>query len=297
MTLRLRGLIAATFTPMLDDGSADLTKIAAVTDFVIKQGANGLFVCGSTGESPSLSVQERMDVASAYVEANAGRVPVIVHVGHNSLSDGRELAAHAVALQADAIALVPPSYFSLTSVQGIVDAVGAISDAAPHTPVYYYHIPRLTGVGIRMRDLLCEVDTHIPQFAGIKFSSFEFDDLITCVHYRDRHYNILFGSDEMLLAGLAMGVDGAVGSTFNFLAPWYRAVIDAFEEGNLAEAQRRQLEVTQIVHRILDHGGHNALKAAMGICGRECGPPRLPIRALASDDLSALQTTLKRVVL
>ena len=291
--MRLAGLIAATFTPMNPDGSLSLEKIPAVTDSVIKQGANGLFTCGSTGESPSLTTAERMAVSASYSLANAGRVPLIVHVGHNSLSDARELAVHAQEIGADAIAIVPPSYFPLDSVQKIVDVIAAVSAAAPSLPIYYYHIPRLTGVGVNMRDLLTAADEQLPQLAGIKFSSFELDDLIACVHHRDRHYNILFGSDEMLLAGLVMGAEGAVGSTFNFLGPQYRAVIDAFQSGDIAGAEMCQFKVTQLVHVMLRYGGHNAIKAAMGIYGEDCGPPRIPLHPLSEEQLRSLADDLR----
>jgi N-acetylneuraminate lyase len=177
-------------------------------------------------------------------------------------------------------------------VQSIVDAIGEVSEAAPDLPVYYYHIPRLTGVGIRMYELLHAADTQLPRLAGIKYSSFEFDDLLRCVHHRNRHYNILFGSDEMLLSGLVMGVDGAVGSTFNFFAPLYNAVIDAFGRSDINEARQRQLEVTTLVHEILKHGGHDALKAAMSIVGEPCGPPRFPFRPLNAEGHEALAQAL-----
>lgn len=292
--MRLTGLIAAAFTPMTDDGDLDLGRVPAITDYVINQGARGLFLCGSTGESPSLSVAERKETASAYMLANRGRVPLIVHVGHNSLDEACDLAAHAEGLGAEAIAVVPPSYFQLSSVSEIVDCIAKISAAARSSSVYYYHIPRLTGVGIRMHHLLQRAPSDLPMLAGIKFSSFEFDDLIRCVHESDRHYNILFGSDEMLLAGLSMGVDGAVGSTFNFMADKHNDVIQAYTNGDMTLAQKCQLRSTEIIHTILQFGGHNAIKATMNLIGEDCGPPRLPIRPLRPSRCEDLGTALKR---
>ncbi len=116
VTPLLTGLVAATFTPMNGDGAIDLQRIPALFDFVLGQGVDGLLVCGSTGESPSLTIDERMAVAETYIEATAKRVPVVVHVGHNSLRDARTLAAHAQQLGAEAIAVAPPSYSPLSSV-------------------------------------------------------------------------------------------------------------------------------------------------------------------------------------
>ena len=233
----LSGLVAAAFTPMKAGGDLDLARVPAVCESVLGQGASGLFLCGSTGECPSLTVDERMAVSEAYLQAVSGRVPVVVHVGHNSLSDARTLAAHAQTAGADAVAVVPPSYFSIGSIVDLVDCLQHIGEAAPDTPLYYYHIPRLTGVGMRMLDLLERAGESLPSFAGVKFSSFELDDLLCCIRHEQRRYNILFGSDEMLLAGLSMGASGAVGSTFNFMGPHYRRVIDALDAGDLEQAR------------------------------------------------------------
>jgi len=289
---KLSGLIAAVFTPMHSDGSLNLAAIPAACYFVVGQGVSGLFLCGSTGESPSLSTAERIAVAEEYSRAAQGRVPIVVHVGHNSMADACALAEHAASIDADAIAVVPPSYFPPASAEMLVACLQQIAAAAPKTALYYYHIPRITGVGLRMIDLLERADDALPTLAGIKFSSFELDDLLRCVRHADRRYNILFGSDEMLLAGLAMGAAGAVGSTYNFMGPYYRRVIDAFEAGKLEEAQEHQHLATRIVHEILKYGGHNAIKASMSLLGSDVGPPRLPIAALTPAAMEELKQGL-----
>ena len=287
----LTGLVAATFTPLKHAGDIDLGKIPAACDFVLGQGVEGLFLCGSTGESPSLTTEERMQVASAYHQAAAGRVPVVVHVGHNSLSDARTLAVHAEQMGADAIAFVPPSYFPLTSVEVLIDCLQHIAEEAPETPLYYYHIPPVTGVDLSMIELLERADS-LPTLAGIKFSAPQFEDLKACVEYESGRYNILFGCDELLLSGLMAGVDGAVGSTYNFMAPHYLRVIEAFKSGKIDEAKQYQAVATARVEEILRHGGHNALKAAMGILGVDCGPPRVPWKSLSATSLAALEKGL-----
>ena len=287
----LTGLVAATFTPMKSDGCLDLQRIAAVCDFVLGQGVDGLFVCGSTGESPSLTTDERMQVAAEYHRAAAGRVPVVVHVGHNSLGDARTLAAHAEQLGADAIAVVPPSYFPLSSIDVLVECLRHIAEAAPSTPLYYYHIPSITGVDLSMLELLERAES-LPTFAGIKFSAPQFDQLAACVEYGSGRYNILFGCDELLLSGWMKGIDGAVGSTYNFMAPDYQQVIDAHQAGKIDEAKQYQAVATARVEEILRHGGHNAIKAAMGILGVDCGPPRLPWRSLSATSLVAMEKGL-----
>ena len=96
----------------------------------------------------------------------------------------------------------------------------------------------------------------------------------------------------MLMSGLMAGVEGAVGSTYNFMAPYYRRVIDAYQAGKVEEAKQQQAVATARVEEILRHGGHNALKAAMGILGINCGPPRLPWKSLTDDARAALKQGL-----
>ncbi len=290
----LPGLVAATFTPLRGDGSMDIGAIPDVCEAVLEQGANGLFVCGSTGEGPSLTVDERRSAAEAYLISARGRVPVVVHVGSNCLADSRLLAAHAADLGASAIAVVPPSYFALPTVSSVVDVLSEVAEAAPELPLFYYHVPALTGVNIKVRELLAVVGAAVPSFAGVKYSAFDFDDLIRCVHAEDGKYEIVFGSDEMLLAGLATGARGAVGSTFNYLAPWFRKMISAFDAGRLEEARLHQLNATSIVHAILEFGGVPALKLAMGILVKDCGPVRAPLVNLAADLRPRMESAIRR---
>ena len=288
----LSGLVAAAFTPMDASGSLDLERVPAVCDFVLGQGVTALFLCGTTGEGPSLSVAERRAVTEAYLAAAAGRVPIVVQVGHNSLAEARELARHAQDSGAAAIAMVPPSYFPVRSVSALAECLQDIGRAAPQTPLYYYHIPNLSGVALRVPQLLDEMDALVPSFAGVKFSSLELDDLSRCVRHGDGRYNILFGSDEMLLAGLAMGAAGAVGSTYNFMGPEFSALLDAFERGDMRAAQAHQGVATDLIHKILRHGGLDALKAAMAIRGVDCGPPRLPCKPLSQEAFASLEREL-----
>ncbi|MDP6540635.1 MAG: dihydrodipicolinate synthase family protein [Planctomycetota bacterium] len=284
----LGGLVAAAFTPMDAGGELDLGRVPAVCEFVLGQGADALFLCGTTGEGASLSVSERKAVAEAYLAAASGRAPCVVHVGHDSLAEARELARHAEGLGADAIAMVPPAYFPGGSVAAVADSLTDVAAAAPRTPLFYYHIPAITGVRLRAADLLAEMDGAAATFAGVKFSTLDLDDLSRCVRHGDGRYRLLYGSDETLLAGLAMGAHGAVGSTYNFLGPQFRAVLDAFARGDLAAARARQGEATDLIHAILRYGGHPALKAAMGILGVDCGPPRLPLRPLSEEAAAEL---------
>jgi N-acetylneuraminate lyase len=289
----ITGLVPATFTPLREDGSLNLDQVAPVVDRLVAQGVSALFVCGSTGESASLTTAERQATLEAYVRCAAGRLPVIAHVGHTALADARTLAAQAQQVGAAAIAALPPFYFRPASVEVLVACMAEIAAAAPALPFYYYHIPGLTGVNLDMVEFLRQGAERIPTLAGIKYSSPTLYEFQACLDVAGGRFNMLFGVDEMLLSGLAAGAHGAVGSTYNFAAPLYQAIMQAFQAGDLTEARRLQQLSTQMVRTVVGrYRGLVGLKAMLTFAGLECGPARLPHVALTPAERAALHDEL-----
>lgn len=289
---RLTGLIAATFTPMHPDGSVDLAPVPAMVEGLLRNGITALYVCGSTGEGPSLTTEERERVAEAFVAAAAGRLPVMVQVGHNSVEDARRLAAHAASIGADAISAVSPSYFIPEGVAALVETLGRVTDAAPDLPFYYYHIPRLSGVSLSPLAFLEAAPARMPSLAGVKFSCRDVEVMQACLAFDGGRFNILFGVDEMLLSGLAAGCHGAVGSTYNFLAPLYHEVMRRFAAGDLAGAQEHQLLAARMIAVILRRHANAGIKAAMTLAGMPCGPARLPLSPLTDAEIAGMRDEL-----
>ncbi|MBA3313202.1 MAG: dihydrodipicolinate synthase family protein [Planctomycetaceae bacterium] len=290
----LRGLIAATFTAMHDDGSLDLDRVSPMVERLLADGVAGLYVVGSTGEGPSLTSNERRDVAAAFVKAAAGRVPVIVQVGHNSLADAAELAAHAAEIGADAISATPPSYFRPESLDDLIGCIRRITEAAPRLPFYYYHIPMRTGVEVDLVEFLRR-GHELPSLHGVKFTSPRVDQLQAAMRFAGERYDLLFGFDEMLLSAAAIGVKGAVGSTYNFAAPLYRRLLDAAGRGDLKTAARCQQRSVEMINVIVRQGGFAGQKAIMGLLGMPCGPPRLPLRSMPASASDSLRDELTEI--
>ena len=291
--MKLEGLVAATFSPMKEDGSLNLAQVPGIVEHLISSGVAGAYVCGSTGEGPSLSKEERKAVAQAYVEAIAGRMPVIVQVGHNSLVEAQDLAAHAQAIGADALSAVPPSYFKPDSLDTLISCLAEVTSAAPELPFYYYHIPRLSSVDADMVDFLKAGEKRLPTLAGIKFSDRSVETLQACMNYAQGRYQLFFGVDEMLLTGFAAGVKASVGSTFNFAAPIYLKVIEAFKRGDIDAAREAQLVAVEMVRVLLRYKGLAGIKAMMKIIGQDCGPSRLPVPTLDDAQRNSMHDELK----
>jgi N-acetylneuraminate lyase len=291
----LTGLVPATFTPFDAAGNLNLPLIAPLVEHLLRDGVTGLYVCGSTGEGVSLTREERMAATEAFVAAAGGRVPVVVQVGHNSIAEARLLAAHAQAAGADAISATPPSYFRPPTLAALIASMAEIAGAAPALPFYYYHIPVMTGVTPNIAALLSEGPSSIPTLAGVKFSHTAVYDMQAALMVEEGRYNLLFGSDEMLLSGLCAGAHGAVGSTYNFAAPLYNRILAAFAAGDLPKAQELQAHAVAMVNVLVRHGGNTAIKAVMAFLGLDCGPVRLPQVGLEPPQAASLRAELEAI--
>ncbi len=290
-----RGIVAAVFTPLDAAGDLALDRVGRIVPQTIAEGAQGLFACGTTGEGESLTLDERKAVAEAYVKAAQGNVPVIVQVGHNSIREAEELAAHAQKIGAAAIAASPPSYFKPRTAAVLLECMREIGSAAPELPFYYYHIPGMTGVTLPMAELLALAAERFPALAGIKYSAFDILDMRACIEFDRGRFDFLFGSDELLLTGLLSGACGAIGSTYNFAAPLYRRIWADFDAGRLDEARRGQELAVRMVAILYRFGGQPAFKAVMQLIGLDCGPSRLPQENLSPDERAALRRDLDAI--
>jgi N-acetylneuraminate lyase len=293
--LRLRGLVTATFTPMHDDGEVNLAAIPAMVDFLISQKINGLYVLGSTGEGVSLTFDERCQVAEAFVQAANKRIPVLIQVGSESMKMSQALAAQAQKIGADAISAVSPVYFKPDTAQVLVETMQVLASGAPKLPFYYYHIPTVTGVTVPILDFLALAGQQIPNFCGIKFTATQLHEFQACVEYADGKYEILWGFDEMLLAGLAMGAQAGIGSTYNFGAPIYHQVIEAFQKGDLEAARLHQSRSQAFIRVIAKYGIRAAQKPVMGMLGVDAGPTRIPVKATTPQNIALLKADLEEL--
>jgi len=278
---KTEGLVAAPFTPMTADGRPCCDSIGRYATHLVQRGVVGAFICGTTGEGMSLSVAERQRVAEAWMRAAPDGFRIVVHVGATSLEDCRTLAAHAGAIGADAIACLAPFFFRPVGVAGVVEWCAAVAEAAPSVPCYYYHIPAMTGVPLRVAEFLAAAGPRMPSLVGIKFSADEIDDLHDCLRADGGRYDVLFGRDERLVEALAIGVRGAVGSTYNYAPGIFRAIIAAHDAGDRAAADRLQADAARLIGDLAACCPQPlpAFKRAMRVHGIDCGPVRMPLQA------------------
>ncbi len=289
----LSGLIAAPYTPFRQNGDLDLGVIPQLGALLARNGVSGAFVCGTTGEGYSLTTEERRRVAEAWRQTIPPELKLVIHVGHSSLGESCALARHAQEIGADAIAAMTPSFFKPTRAAELVAWCQRVAAAAPTLPFYYYHMPAMTGVTISVTDFLTRADDKIPSLAGVKFTHEDLMDYCRASLLANGRYTILFGRDEILLAGLSLGASGAVGSTYNFAAPLYVKLMRAFAAGDLARARKEQAKAQELIAVLHKFGGIPAGKAVMRMIGVDCGSVRLPLRRITPAQEVRLQTDLK----
>lgn len=281
---KIEGLIAAAFTPFQEDGSLNLDLIPSLVDKLVNDGLKGIFVCGSNGEGPNMTTEERMKVAEEFVKAARGRLLIIVHVGHSSIAESKILSAHAAAIGADAFSSVAAFYFKPVSVQNLVDCMTDIASAAPTLPFYYYHIPHLTGVGMDMIEFLQLAGDRIPNLAGIKYTSSTIQEYQACVTFDNGRFDILYGLDELLVPALSVGAKGAIGSTYTFAALLYLKIVDAFKRGDLLTAREQHAYMVEVIRVLLKYPPIPGQKAIMKMLGWDLGPCRLPLTTLSTEN-------------
>ena len=281
----LSGLIAAPFTPMHADGSLNLDIIPAYYAMLKANGVTGAFICGSTGEGVSMSTLEKKKVSEAWATCTSmdPDFKVMLLVGGTSIADSIELARHAKVIGLYAVSLTAPFYFTPANVDMLAATCIEVAASVPGMPFYYYHIPVLTGVGFAMFDLLQAIDGKISNFAGIKYTHEDFMDFLSCMSYKNGKYDMLWGRDENMLAALAVGAKGAVGSTFNYAAPLYYSMIDAFNNNELEKARALQQQSIDMIRLLGKYGGIATGKAYMKLIGLDCGEFRLPVKNMNAE--------------
>jgi len=276
---KYEGLVAAPFTPMDKKGNLNLSLVPQYYNLLGKNGVGGAFINGSTGEGAALTQREKQLQASEWALClkNEGKVKVINLVGGTSYSECIENAIFSQELGLSAIALLPPYYFKPSNDDQLAEFVTRVGETVPKMPVYFYHIPVLTGVNIPMFGFLKKISGMLPNFTGIKFTQEDFMDFFSCLNFKNRNYDLLWGRDECMLSALVLGCRGAVGSTYNYAAPLYHSLIRSFNTGDLDEARKLQQKSIDVIRLLGKYGGMATGKAFMKYIGMDCGKFRSPV--------------------
>jgi dihydrodipicolinate synthase/N-acetylneuraminate lyase len=272
----LRGAIAAALTP-LRDGRPDEDAVEPYVDFLVAGGLDGVLAMGTTGEGMLFDLEERRDIATAFVDAARDRLQIAIHAGMQSTEDTVALAEHAASLGANAVAVIPPPYFPLDE-EALFAHLAAAARACAPVPFYVYEFERTSGYAVS-RDVLERLREAAPNLAGLKVSDTPWP---LFERYLDIGLDVFVGPEAFIGRGLERGAAGAVS-----------ALASAFPE-RVAEAVReRSSDLASLRATIELFPRHAALKHVVRSRGVPIRPDvRAPLRALTPDEERALDEAL-----
>ncbi|MCD4694655.1 MAG: dihydrodipicolinate synthase family protein [Bacteroidales bacterium] len=293
---KINGYITAPFTPMNDDYSLNLDMIKPYSEMVVRNGLDGVFTCGTSGEGFSLTTAERKSVLEEWVAQSPDGFKVIAHVGATGIHDSIELAKHAGDSGAWGIGVINPVFFKPKNIDDLVAYCSVIAGAVPDLPFYFYHIPRFTGDSYSMVEFLIKADKKIPNLGGIKYTYENMYEFNQCMKVSNGKFEMLHGQDETLLHGLQLGAKSGVGGTYNHCFPVYRELIKAYNRGDYQRALELQNSSQEFINVLVRYGG-NVIggKRMMKFLDMDCGPSRLPINSLSATDEQNMKSDLNRI--
>lgn len=294
---KINGMICAPFTAFDDAGDLNLDIIPRYTQMFVDAGIQGVFINGSSGEGHLLTNEERRQTTESWVKAAPEGFKVIVHVGSNSIRGSRAMAEHAQEVGAWGTGVMGPTFPRIARAEELASYCEQIAAGAPDLPFYYYHIPFFSHVDLPMLPFLKAVDGRIENFAGIKYTFESLYEYTQCRRYKDGKFDLLHGQDETLLASLALGgATGSIGGTFNYAAGLYSGITEAFNAGNLAEAQRLQFLAMDMIDVLCRYRGNIVGgKQIMKLIGLDLGPNRAPFQNLSAEEFTAMKSELEAI--
>ena len=295
-----RGVICPIVTPLKADGAINPGMIRPLVDWLIDKGAAGIYPLGSTGEGPLFSSDERMTIAAAAVEAVSGRVPVIVHTGAITSAEVITLTRHARDIGATAASVITPWYFQHSDT-ALEAHYRAILEAVPDFPVYLYNLPKFANNTLSAA-LVTRLARAFGNCVGLKDSSGDLLTMCAVNHLQGGRFNTAIGPDNLILAGLAMGLDCSVSGNCNHFPEVLVGIHEAFHAGDLSRAQALQKQLTAGSDIIGKAGWLTISKGILAERGLPVGGVRPPmyrapheaIRACIAQ-LRALKLDLSRV--
>ncbi len=252
---------------------------AAVEHNIVHSGVDGLFVNGSTGENPNMSNDQRKPMLKLMIEAAAGRVKCIAHIGTNVLEEFEELAEYSADLGYDAVAAVAPTYFPYDQ-EDYIRFFHTLADRSP-LPLYVYNIPIRTHVHFT-RDSFRRILAH-PNIRGAKFTDADLD-LFTSVRRDSPQADLLCGFDNLMVPFTALGADGAIGTSYNLTGKIARRVFDLTRTGRLEKARKEQFLLNDILEAMGGVRMIQLVKATLELYGVHCGDSRFPQPATSAED-------------
>jgi 4-hydroxy-tetrahydrodipicolinate synthase len=288
MSVSLGRIITAMVTPFRPDGSVDLDVARAVARHLFDHGSDGVVVAGTTGESPTLSDAEKLELLEVVVDEASGERTVIAGTGSNDTAHSVHLTRDAVRAGADAVLVVTP-YYNKPPAEGIYRHFAAIAEAAGDRPVVVYNIPQRVVLNLPP-ELLLRLGT-IDNVVAVKQATTDLDQARAIV---EGGLQLYAGNDDLLLPFAELGGVGGICVASHVAGDDMAEVQRAAESGDLARARELDAALAPLLEALAVTTNPIPVKAAMELIGFAVGPPRLPLVAATDAERAVVRAALER---
>lgn len=279
----------AILTPMHADGSINWEELGRLIDWQIENSTDAIIVCGTTGESSTMSDEEHLNAIRFAVERAAGRVPVVAGAGSNDTAYAVNLAKESKEAGVDGILVVTP-YYNKTSQRGLIAHYNTIADATD-LPMILYHIPGRTGVTIAPQTFK-ELSKH-PNIVAVKEASGNISKITETKYLCGDDLDLYSGNDDQIVPILSLGGIGVI-SVLSHVAPKAtHDICQLYFDGKVKESARLQLEYMDLIHALFIDVNPIPVKDAMNQMGFAAGPCRMPLYPMSDGDRAVLTAALK----
>ncbi len=269
-----QGAGVALITPFHDNGDVNYDKLDEILEEQISEGTDAVIICGTTGESSTMSHKEHLDVIRFACQQVKGRIPVIAGTGSNSTSEAVYMSSEAESVGADGLLLVTP-YYNKATQGGLIAHYRKIAESVK-IPILLYHIPGRTGVTMTPETMvtLCR---DVPNIVGVKEASGNFSSIATMMNMADGCIDLYSGNDDQIVPILAMGGKGVISVLSNIAPRRTHEICARFFAGDVAGSLQMQLDAIPVINELFREVNPIPVKAAMNLMGRQVGPLRLPL--------------------
>ena len=279
-----KGCGTAIITPFTKDG-VNFEEFARMIEFQIKNGADAIIVCGTTGESATMTEQERKDTIKFAIDTAKKRIPIIAGTGSNCTASAIEMSKYAESVGADGVLLVTP-YYNKTTQAGLVAHYKAIAEAI-NIPIILYNVPSRTGLNIEPKT--CLELSKIKNIVAIKEASGNLSQIAETANLCGKELAIYSGNDDQIVPILSLGGIGVISVLSNLIPKDVHNMIKYYEEGNTKKATKLQLDTLNLTKALFSEVNPIPIKAACNMFGFNAGIPRLPLIEMSKEGQTKLR--------
>ena len=270
-----KGAGVAIITPMHEDGSVNYEKLEEILEYQIANSTDAIIICGTTGESSTMTHGEHLKTIKFTIDKVAKRVPVIAGTGSNCTETAIMLSKEAASYGADALLVVTP-YYNKATQKGLIAHYTAIAEAVPETPIIMYNVPSRTGCNLQPATVAALVK-NVKNIVGIKAASGDLSQIAKTVALAGEKLELYSGNDDQVLPVLSLGGLGVISVLSNVAPKQTHDMVMKFLEGDIKEATKLQIEAIPLVNALFCEVNPIPVKTAMNMMGMEVGPLRMPL--------------------